>query len=249
MRGESARHEGRGVVVTGGTSGIGLAAAHRFADEGARVWIAGTRREKLEEALAGLPADRVRGHPCDVSDEEQVEGMYEQALDFLGTLDAVFVNAGIDGKGDAAVDLPVEDFRRVLEVNLVGAFLSCRAAARRMDSGAMVVNGSASGLEAEANFADYNASKAGVIMLARTLAVELAPRGICVTAICPGYVRTPMNAEFLDVPENLEQVLAGIPVGRLGKPEEVAALVSFLAGPEAAYMAGAVVTIDGGRLA
>jgi NAD(P)-dependent dehydrogenase (short-subunit alcohol dehydrogenase family) len=246
----TAHHEGHGVIVTGGTSGIGLAAARRFAEDGARVWIVGTRPEKLSAALAEQPGDRVRGSVCDVSSEDEVDRAYDEALAFLGRLDAVFVNAGIDGKGDPAVDLPVEYFRRVVEVNLIGAFLSARAAARRMEGGgAIVINGSASGLEAEANFVDYNASKAGAIMLGRTLALELAPRGIWVTVVCPGYVRTPMNSAFLDVPENHEQVLRDIPIGRLGRPEEVAGLVSFLAGPEASYMTGGIVTIAGGRLA
>ena len=244
------RYEGRGILVSGGTSGIGLAAARRFAAEGARVWILGTKPETLAAGLAELPAGQAQGSVCDVSREDEVESSFSDALGFLGRLDAAFVNAGIDGKGDPALELDADFFRRVLDVNLIGAFLVARAAARAMSNGgAIVLNGSASGLEAEANFVDYNTSKAGVVMLGRTLAVELGPRGISVTVVCPGYIRTRMTSEYLDVPEHQAAILGAIPSGRIGTADEVAALVAFLASPEAAYMNGAVVTIDGGRLA
>jgi NAD(P)-dependent dehydrogenase (short-subunit alcohol dehydrogenase family) len=244
------RYEGRGILVSGGTSGIGLAAARRFAAEGARVWILGTKPETLAAGLSELPKGQGSGSVCDVSREDEVETSFRDALGFLGRLDAAFVNAGIDGKGDPALKLDAGFFRRVLDVNLIGAFLVAREAARAMpDGGAIVLNGSASGLEAEANFVDYNTSKAGVVMLGRTLAVELGPQGVWVTVVCPGYIRTRMTAEYLDDPDNHAAILGAIPSGRVGTVDEVAALVAFLASPEAKYMNGAVVTIDGGRLA
>jgi NAD(P)-dependent dehydrogenase (short-subunit alcohol dehydrogenase family) len=115
--------------------------------------------------------------------------------------------------------------------------------------GAIVFTASVNGLAAEAGFADYNASKAGVVLLARTLARELGPHGFWVTAVCPGYVRTPMTERYLEDEPVEAGIVAQIPAGRVGTPEEVAALVSFLASTEAAYMNGSVVTIDGGRLA
>ena len=162
---------------------------------------------------------------------------------------AGFVSAGIDGQDRPALELDPAYFRRVLEVNLLGAFIVARAAGRAMDGGAIVLNASVNGLRAEARFADYNASKGGVVMLARTLARDLGAQGFWVTAVCPGYVRTRMTAPYLDDPATSAELLAEIPSGRIGEPDEVAALVSFLASPEASYMNGSVVTIDGGRLA
>ncbi len=125
-----------------------------------------------------------------------------------------------------------------------------RAAARRMpDGGGIVFNASISGLAAEPGFADYSASKGGQVLLARTFAKELGPRGFWVTVVCPGYVRTPMVDRYLDDPEVGPSIVRHIPIGRVGNAEEVASLVSYLASPEAAYMNGSVVTIDGGRLA
>lgn len=246
----SGRHGGRGAFVSGGTSGMGLAAARRFVDEGAKVFIVGTREEKLRAALAGLPEGQADGCLCDVADEAEVEAAFERALAFLGRLDAAFVNAGVDGQDRFCLDLDADVFRRVMDVNCTGSFLVARAAARRMpDGGGIVFNASISGLAAEPGFADYSASKGGQVLLARTFAKELGPRGFWVTIVCPGYVRTPMVDRYLDDPEVGPSIVRHIPIGRVGNAEEVASLVSYLASPEAAYMNGSVVTIDGGRLA
>jgi NAD(P)-dependent dehydrogenase (short-subunit alcohol dehydrogenase family) len=245
----SRSHEGRTMLISGGTSGIGLATARRLIAEGARVWVLGSATETVSAALGGLPSGVAGGCACDVSSDEEVERAVRRALKFLGRLDAVFVSAGIDGQGRPALELDPAYFRRVLEVNLLGAFIVARAAGRAMDGGAIVLNASVNGLRAEAGFADYNASKSGVVMLARTLARDLGAQGFWVTAVCPGYVRTRMTASYLDDPANAAELLAEIPSGRFGEPDEVAALVSFLASPEASYMNGSVVTIDGGRVA
>lgn len=189
----SRSHEGRTALISGGTSGIGLATAARLVAEGARVWILGSSESTVTAGLGRLPAEAAGGCACDVSRQEEVDAAVGRALAFLGRLDAVFVSAGIDGQNRPALELDAGHFRRVLEVNLLGAFLVARAAGRAMDGGAIVLNASVNGLAAEARFADYNASKAGVVLLARTLARELGERGFWVTAVCPGYVRTRMT--------------------------------------------------------
>jgi NAD(P)-dependent dehydrogenase (short-subunit alcohol dehydrogenase family) len=243
------RHDGRGVVISGGTSGIGLACARRLREEGARVWIVGTSAETVSAALRELP-DGVRGSVCDVSDEQAVEAAVAEAGASFGRIDVAVCNAGIDGQGANALELDVATLRRVLDVNIVGVFLLARACARVMAPGsAIVVNASVNALRPEGGFLDYNASKAGAAMVARSLALDLAARGISVTAILPGYVPTRMTEPFLRDETSRAEVLEGIPFGRLGTPEEVAGLVAYLASPEAAYMTGALVTIDGGRSA
>jgi len=237
------------MLISGGTSGIGLATARRLIAEGARVWVLGSSERTVANALRDLPPEAAGGCACDVSNNEDVNRAVAAALAFLGRLDSVFVNAGIDGQGRPALEIETEHFRRVLEVNLLGAILVARAAGNAMDSGAMVLNASVNGLRAEADFADYNASKGGVVMLARTLARELGRRGFWVTAICPGYVRTRMTEPYLADPDTARQLLAEIPAGRFGEVDEVAALVAFLSSPAASYMNGSVVTIDGGRVA
>jgi NAD(P)-dependent dehydrogenase (short-subunit alcohol dehydrogenase family) len=238
----------RRVIVSGGTSGIGAACAGLLAQRGAKVWILGSRRQTVEAALAEVP-DLAGGTACDVTDAEAVHDAVAAATDALRGLDGAFVNAGIDGVGSSVLELTADDLRRVLDVNVVGAFTVAREAAIAMSAGGTIVfNASVNALRPERLFADYNASKAAVLSLSQTMAIELAPRGIVVNAICPGYIPTAMTRPYLEDPSTAAELLAEIPARRFGTVEEVAELVCFLLSSHAGYMAGAVVSIDGGRV-
>lgn len=237
----------RRVIVSGGTSGIGLACAELLAQRGAKVWICGSRPETVEKTLAAIPG-LAGGSACDATDAGAVHEAVAQACAALGGLDAAFANAGVDGVGVRALDLTADDLRRVLDVNVVGTFAFARECALSMrEGGAIVFNASVNALRPERLFADYNASKAAALSLSQTMALELAPQGIVVNAICPGYIPTAMTAQYLDDPATAAELLEEIPVGRFGTTREVAELVCFLLSSNAGYMAGAVVSIDGGR--
>jgi meso-butanediol dehydrogenase / (S,S)-butanediol dehydrogenase / diacetyl reductase len=240
--------EGKRVVVTGGTSGIGEATSRRFLDEGAQVVALAVGEEEVSTAAQRIPglAAAVR---CDVADEAQVADAFEGVDELLGGVDVLVANAGISIR-KPFLEIEEADWRRVLDVNLTGVFHCAQQAARRMvagDGGVILMTASTNGLTGHEYYADYNASKAGVILLARTMALELAPK-VRVNAVCPGYVLTPMQkAEY--TPEMLERVNATIPLGRHAEPEELAALYAFLASEEAAYFTGAVISMDGGETA
>jgi meso-butanediol dehydrogenase/(S,S)-butanediol dehydrogenase/diacetyl reductase len=240
--------EGKRVVVTGGTSGIGEATSRRFLEEGAQVVTLAVGEDEVSTAaqrILGIAA-AVR---CDVADEVQVADAFAGVDELLGGVDVLIANAGISIR-KPFLEIEETDWRRVLDVNLTGVFHCAQQAARRMvagDGGVILMTASTNGLTGHEYYADYNASKAGVILLARTMALELAPK-VRVNAVCPGYVLTPMQkAEY--TPEMLESVNATIPLGRHAKPEELAALYAFLASDEGAYFTGAVISMDGGETA
>ncbi|MFL6336289.1 MAG: SDR family NAD(P)-dependent oxidoreductase [Pyrinomonadaceae bacterium] len=238
---------GKRVIVTGGASGIGLATARRFAEEGSVVGIVDVNERSAEAALreGGVRHAQV----ADVSRADEVGAALESLTEQLGGLDVMVANAGVSVRAPF-IDVTPDQWRRVLGVNLDGIFYCAQFAARRMagrGGGVILMTASTNGLEGHPFYADYNASKAGVILLARSMAVELAP-AIRVNAVCPGYVMTPMQlAEYTE--EMIKEVNEGIPLKRHARPEEVAALYAFLASSEAEYITGQAICIDGGETA
>lgn len=239
---------GKRVVVTGGASGIGAAIVARFLEESSRVAVI-DRDSAASQTLTRKHPGLVGIVQADVSDADAVARAFRELDGLLGGLDVAINNAGISIRHDF-MDITPEEWRRVVGIDLDGVFYVAQQSARRMlaGGGGVIINmGSTSGMNGYPRYADYNAAKAGVIELTRTMALELAPT-IRVIAVCPGYVWTAMQeAEY--TPEMKAAVDAKIPLRRHATPGEIAALFAFLASDEAPYITGHPVIIDGGEIA
>lgn len=241
--------KGKVALVTGASRGIGRAIALRLAQEGADIaLIYASNDQAAQEAAGHVEALGVRALTlrADVSDFAQAQAAYAQAKEALGAPDILVNNAGITRDG-LAMRMSQADFDRVVQVNLNGAFYLTRAALPdfvRRRSGRIINITSVSGLDGNPGQVNYAASKAGMVGLTKALAREVASRGITVNAVAPGFVATDMTAAMN--PDTLAQALKLVPMGRAAQPQEIAGAVAFLAGPDAGYITGQVLRVDGG---
>lgn len=247
------RLDGKRALITGGGTGIGRATAELFAREGARVMVSGRRRPELEETVraVGGRAALVQG---DVSQPKDAERMVKETVAALGGLDILVNNAGIIVRGASVTAVALEDWDRVLGIDLTGVFLVSRFALQEMvraKQGGSIVNvSSVSGIHGDPNLAPYNAAKGGVNLLTKNMALDYAAHGIRVNAVCPGRIATPMPRSRLRPGDDWDALLAqwgrNIPLGRVGRPEDVAQATLFLASDEAQWITGTTLVVDGG---
>lgn len=234
-------------VVVGGASGIGLATAERLLEDGWPVAVIDANDEALASAEDTLANDEAIFLKADVSDEDEIGEAFDQVVDGLGLIGGLVNSAGI------ARSLPAEEttpelFRQILDVNLVGSFITCRAALERMGQSLAIVNiASVSGMRANHGRVAYGASKAGVKLMSEVLALEFGGRGVRVNCIAPGPIETPLIAR-LHTPADRQKWLSRTPQARYGTAEEVAAAIAFLLSPEASYINGHTLAVDGGFL-
>ncbi|WP_410764713.1 SDR family oxidoreductase [Haloferax sp. DFSO60] len=244
--------EGKVALVTGAASGIGRATALRFAEEGAKVVVSDVMVDDGEQVVheiteAGGDAAFIR---ADVSKADDVAELVAGTVEQFGGLDFAHNNAGIEGAGAPLTEMSVEDFERVIDINLKGVFLGMKYEIPHLmerGGGAIVNTASVAGMTGGANLAHYYASKHGVIGLTRSAAMEVAGENIRVNAVCPGVIDTPMIERFTHGDEEAtEGLLAAEPMGRMGKPEEIASAVVYLCSDDASFVTGHPMVIDGG---
>ncbi len=244
--------QGKVALVTGGASGIGRATVERFIEEGANVVIADVQDGPGNELAAANPGRAVYVH-ADVSQEADIAAMVRAAVESFGRLDVLFNNAGIDGDQAPTADATLANWNRVIAINLTGVFLGMKYGIPAMlkgGGGSIINTASVAGLVGFAGIPAYCAAKGGVVQLTRAAALEYATQGIRVNAICPGVIATPMVEHFVGTNEAARaNMVAMEPVGRLGKPGEVADLAVYLASDRSAFVTGTAIPIDGGLVA
>jgi NAD(P)-dependent dehydrogenase (short-subunit alcohol dehydrogenase family) len=253
------RLDGRVAVVTGAAGFIGRATAKLLAARGARIVAVDRRQQDLEAAVQDLPASaEALPIPADVTSEDEVKSYVRASLDRFGKIDVFYNNAGVEGDVRKITDYPLESFRRVLDVNVVGVFLGMKHVLPAMlarGKGSIINTASIAGLIGSADVAVYSASKHAVIGLTRSAAIECSGTGVRINCVCPGLIESRMLSAIVEgrnpgnAPIPNEKLAERIPARRLGDPAEVASIVAFLASDEASYVSGSAYTVDGGRTA
>lgn len=245
-----ARFDGKSVLVTGGASGIGAAAARAFAAQGAKVMIGDLNLERAQEVAADIVAagGLATAHAADTTRKENVTELVAAAVDAHDGLDVVFANAGVFDQFLPFMDIDQALFDRVYAVNVRGYFFTCQAACPELEKsgGNIVMTASVAGLGAGGGGAAYTASKYATIGMINQIAVEAAPRGVRVNGVAPGGVKTAMTAAYVDDPQVGAFIAQATPLARWAEPEEIADAVLFLASDEARYVTGTVLRVDGG---
>jgi NAD(P)-dependent dehydrogenase (short-subunit alcohol dehydrogenase family) len=253
------RLDGKVAVVTGAAGIIGSATIRLLAERGAKIVAVDRKAADLEAATKELPASaQALAITADVSDEDEVKDYVRATIAKFGTIDVFYNNAGVEGEVKAITDYPLEEFRRVLDVNVVGVFLGIKhvlPVMLKQNKGSIINTASIAGLMGSPHIAVYSASKHAVVGLTKSVAWECSGTGVRINCVCPGLIDSRMLSAIFqgrfggNAPPPMEKIVERIPARRLGQASEVASIVAFLASDEASYVSGSAYTVDGGRTA